>query len=294
MAFWHPALIQELAAERFLLMYDQRGHGRSDMPASGYTSSELARDATAVLDAYGAEQTDVVARSFGSTVALQLARLFPARVRSLVLLDARLRLFQPVLKLGEWPDFERWRASLGAAGDRLEPGLDLGFMLPLYLAATGLREASRDLAANGFAPMSGGRRGAARYRRLIEETTARADYQQADGLDLSALRALSCRMLAFLENYATLHRELPGSDSRIVDGGGHNSHVVFPEHTARLASHALGRREAARARAGGGCESARARVLARPRAWAGVSRAAESVPVGPRAAGTRMGAPHAA
>jgi pimeloyl-ACP methyl ester carboxylesterase len=241
MAFWHPALVRELAAGRFLLMYDQRGHGRSDMPSSGYTSSELARDAAAVLDAYGVEGADVVAHSFGSTVALQLARLFPTRVRSLVLLDARLRLFQPVLKLGDWPDFERWRTSLGAAGEGLDPGLDLDFMLPLYLASTGLRAASRDLAANGFAPMGGGRRGAARYRRLIEETTARADYQQPDGLDIPALRALSCRMLAiygsrspFLDTHAALQRELPGCESRIVDGGGHNFPVVFPEHTARL------------------------------------------------------------
>src|SRR5688572_19070877 len=134
MAFWHPVLTQDLAARHFLVMYDQRGHGLSDLPASGYTPGELAHDAAAVLDAYGVNQADIVAHSFGSTVALQIARLFPHRVRSLTLLDARLRLFQPTLELAAWPDFERWRASLGAAGEGLDPDLSVDFMLPLYLA----------------------------------------------------------------------------------------------------------------------------------------------------------------
>ena len=111
MAFWHPTLLRELGEQSRLLMYDQRGHGYSDMPASGYTLTELAHDAAAVLDAYEAgPQTDIVAHSFGSAVAIQLARLYPDRIRSIVLLDARLRLFQPVMKLRDWPDFVSWRA----------------------------------------------------------------------------------------------------------------------------------------------------------------------------------------
>ena len=240
MAFWHPVLTRELGARRFLVMYDQRGHGRSDMPPSGYTPTDLAYDAAAVLDRYGVRQADVVAHSFGSAVALRLAKLFPHRVRSIVLLDARLRLLQPALKLGDWPDFERWRASLGTAGERLDPDLDLDFTLPLYLGA-GLREASRDLVANGFAPMGGGRRGAERYRSLIEETSAAVDYKNCEGLDPESLRALECRVMAiygsrspFLETLTALQRELPSCEGRIVNDGGHNFPVRFPERTARL------------------------------------------------------------
>lgn len=240
MAFWHPVLIRELGARRFIVMYDQRGHGRSAMPPTGYTSTDLAHDAAAVLDTYGVRQADVIAHSFGSTVALQLARLFPRRVRSIVLLDARLRLLQPALKLGDWPDFERWKASLGTAGERLDPDLDLDFTLPLYLGAD-VREAGRDLVANGFSPMGGGRRSAARYRSLLEETSAAADYKSSDGLDLESLRTLECRVLAiygsrspFLETLTALQRELPSCEARMVSEGGHNFPVRFPERTARL------------------------------------------------------------
>lgn len=241
MAFWHPLLTRELAASRFLVMYDQRGHGRSDMPSSGYTSSELARDAAAVLDAYGVQQTDVVAHSLGSTVALQLARLFPERVRSLILLDARLLLFQPIMKLADWPDFERWRASLGPAGKGLEPDRALDFTLPLYLADGAARQAGGDLVANGFAPIGGGRRGADRYRRLLAETTAPADYQATDGLDLESLKTVRCPVLAiygarspFLETLTALRRELPGCEARLVPDGGHNFPVRFPAPTAQF------------------------------------------------------------
>ena len=241
MAFWHPVLTRELAARHFLVMYDQRGHGHSDLPPSGYTPGELAHDAAAVLDAYGLQQADIVAHSFGSTVALQIARLFPERVRSLTLLDARLRLFQPVLKLAEWPDFEKWKASLGAAGERLDPDLSLDFMLPLYLADGAVRQASGDLVANGFAPMGGGRRGAARYRRLLAETTAITDFQSSDGLDLASIQALACPVSAiygsrspFLETLRALQQALPRCEAHLVEDGGHNFPVRFPERTAQL------------------------------------------------------------
>ena len=240
MAFWHPVLIRELVAGRFLMMYDQRGHGRSDMPASGYTPSELAHDAAAVLDAYGVADADVVAHSFGATVALQLARLFPERVRSLVLLDPRLRVFQPFLKLADWPEFDKWKASLGAAGERLNPDVALDFMLPLHFAEAALRQAGPGLVANGFAPIGGGRRGAARYRQLIADTTAAADYQNIDGLDLPSLNMVTCPVFAiygphspFLETLAAIKRELPEWVARLLHEGGHNFPVRFPEHTAQ-------------------------------------------------------------
>src|SRR5574341_242998 len=131
LAFWHEELLSGLAPGRRLLLYDQRGHGYSDLAPSGYTSADLAGDALAVLDAHGVECADLVAHSFGTTVALQLARLHPERLRTLVLLDGRARLFQPEMKLGEWRQFERWRRHFTAAGIHLSPDLELDFTLPL-------------------------------------------------------------------------------------------------------------------------------------------------------------------
>jgi pimeloyl-ACP methyl ester carboxylesterase len=173
-------------------------------------------------------------------------------VRSIVLLDARLRMFQPELKLHEWPDFERWKASLGEAAAQLDPEIGFDFMLPLYLVDGAARQASPDLVANGFAPMGGGRRGAARYRRLLGETTAPDDFRNFDGLDVATIQALACPMRAvygsrspFLETMKALQRELPGCDTHIVQQGGHNFPVVYPERTAELILEFLASRQAA-------------------------------------------------
>jgi pimeloyl-ACP methyl ester carboxylesterase len=50
--FWAP-LIHELGGEFRVVVYDQRGHGRSETPGSGgYGTEALADDLTAVLDAF--------------------------------------------------------------------------------------------------------------------------------------------------------------------------------------------------------------------------------------------------
>jgi pimeloyl-ACP methyl ester carboxylesterase len=239
MAFWHPILLRELGAGHRLIMSDQRGHGRSDMPAVGYTPIDLARDAAAVLDGYGVRTADIVAHSFGAAIALQVARLFPTRVRSLVLLDPRLRVFQPELKLADWPDFQRWKAMLGEAGEKLDPDLTLDFMLPLHFADAALRRSGPDLSASGFAVIGGGRRATARYRRLLAETTAPGDYQRLEGLDVPSLRALRCAVLTvygsrspLIDALTAVRRELPAWETRVLAQGRHNFPALFPEETA--------------------------------------------------------------
>ena len=70
-------------AERFrTIVYDQRGTGRSPVPAEPYGISDLAADAAAVLDGRAAH---VVGFSMGGYVALTLALAHPELIRSLVL-----------------------------------------------------------------------------------------------------------------------------------------------------------------------------------------------------------------
>ena len=81
---WHrvaPAL-----AERYLvLLFDNRGVGRSDVPPGPYTIPQMAADAVAVLDAAGIDRAHVVGASLGGVIAQELALSYPERVRSLVL-----------------------------------------------------------------------------------------------------------------------------------------------------------------------------------------------------------------
>ncbi len=64
---------------------DQRGHGDSDRPASGYTMRDLATDVIAFMDAMGLERATLVGHSMGSMVAQQVALAAPERVAQVVL-----------------------------------------------------------------------------------------------------------------------------------------------------------------------------------------------------------------
>lgn len=68
-----------------ILAIDQRGHGDSDKPVSGYEMRDLAADAAAFMEAVGVRSATVVGHSMGSFVAMQTALDHPAKVGRLVL-----------------------------------------------------------------------------------------------------------------------------------------------------------------------------------------------------------------
>jgi 3-oxoadipate enol-lactonase len=68
-----------------LLQYDQRGLGRSAVPAGPYSMADYADDAAGLLDAVGWASCLVLGVSFGGMVAQELAIRHPERVRRLVL-----------------------------------------------------------------------------------------------------------------------------------------------------------------------------------------------------------------
>lgn len=67
--------------------YDQRGHGRSGKPSSGYGFERTSADAVAVIRAMRLGRPLVVGHSWGANVALDLAVRRPRSVGGLVLVD---------------------------------------------------------------------------------------------------------------------------------------------------------------------------------------------------------------
>ena len=70
-----------------LVGLDQRGHGDSDKPASGYEPEAYAADVLAVQDALGGRPMVLVGHSRGGWLAAFIAGRWPERVEKLVLLD---------------------------------------------------------------------------------------------------------------------------------------------------------------------------------------------------------------
>jgi pimeloyl-ACP methyl ester carboxylesterase len=76
-----PSTVRAIAAT-------QRGHGDADRPAGGYSPSDLASDAIALLDSLGIERSVVVGHSMGAWVGQRIAIEHPERVEGLVLAGA--------------------------------------------------------------------------------------------------------------------------------------------------------------------------------------------------------------
>lgn len=70
------------------LLIDLPGHGRSEKPEVVYSQDRFARAVEAVMKDAGVEKAVLVGHSMGGPVILACLRLFPARIKGVVLVDA--------------------------------------------------------------------------------------------------------------------------------------------------------------------------------------------------------------
>lgn len=87
---WPAGILDRLAEHARLLVYDVRGHGRTEAPedAEAYSLPIYARDLRALLDALEIERPHIAGVSQGGMIAAQFAVDFPERTRSLLLCDS--------------------------------------------------------------------------------------------------------------------------------------------------------------------------------------------------------------
>jgi esterase len=117
--FWEDAAAR-LADLGRVVVYDRRGCNRSERPEAYDETSvpEHADDALELIRALDAESAILIGRSYGATVALELALRYPESVRALALLEAGV--------MGLSPDYDDWFASLHAIIEQVvaEHGVD--------------------------------------------------------------------------------------------------------------------------------------------------------------------------
>jgi 3-oxoadipate enol-lactonase len=78
-------LLPELTPRCRTIRFDNRGVGRTGVPAGPYSIGTMAADALAVLDAAGETSAHVLGVSMGGFIAQELVLSAPERVRSLIL-----------------------------------------------------------------------------------------------------------------------------------------------------------------------------------------------------------------
>src|SRR5262245_47749542 len=85
---WTPQLDLVARSGRRAISYDLRGHGRSAVPATGYTVVDFTDEAMALLDALGIERADIVGLSLGGSVVARMAVRHPERIRSVTIIGS--------------------------------------------------------------------------------------------------------------------------------------------------------------------------------------------------------------
>jgi pimeloyl-ACP methyl ester carboxylesterase len=78
-----PALERDFRATT----YDQRGHGESSRPTSGYTFDEVTKDLAAVAKAVGAKRPVLAGHSYGANVSVDFAVRHPGAVAGVMCVD---------------------------------------------------------------------------------------------------------------------------------------------------------------------------------------------------------------
>src|ERR1700722_12479729 len=89
MSLWDPALIEELAANYQLILFDNRGAGLSTDTKQDHTTMEqMADDAAGLIKNLGYEKVNILAWSMGARIGQQLLIRHPSLVNKAILCSA--------------------------------------------------------------------------------------------------------------------------------------------------------------------------------------------------------------
>jgi pimeloyl-ACP methyl ester carboxylesterase len=103
---------------RRVVALDQRGHGESEQPDTGYDFATVRRDLESVLDALGLRRPVIAGHSWGANVALQYAAERAGAAAGVVLVDGGF------LGVADWPGMTRELARVRLAPPRFAVPLE--------------------------------------------------------------------------------------------------------------------------------------------------------------------------
>lgn len=90
-SIWTPVLLQNLAQDREVIIFDNKGIGESTYDGDDYTVQSFAESTLDLVEALGLEKPDVLGWSLGGSIAMTYAGLYPSSIRRLVTTVSRVQ-----------------------------------------------------------------------------------------------------------------------------------------------------------------------------------------------------------
>jgi pimeloyl-ACP methyl ester carboxylesterase len=222
--FIHGLLIDSLASYYFslgpafaavgidVIMYDLRGHGRTDRPASGYRLEDFVSDLDALLcELNVTEPVHLVGNSFGGAIAFGFAAAYPDRVATVTSIE------------GE-PPAESWINNMKYILDRAKVELAQEETLAWFETEHGVHQARVFRAVGQF----------------VAKTTIADDIPASDRLD-EDLSKVTCPVFAIFGGDSDLSEQVPWLESSlrscrtvVIPGQGHSVLVQKTAQTTEL------------------------------------------------------------
>jgi pimeloyl-ACP methyl ester carboxylesterase len=222
--FIHGIVVDNLASLYFTLanpvaqmsaalLYDLRGHGKTERPPDGYDLDTLLCDLEGVLDAEDLDKpVTLLGHSFGGLIALAFAHKHPERVSALVLID-------PPLPLEGWG--EKIASIFGITGEERDRKIR-----ETYDAMHGAAETRKR------------KRLAKTAEALVNETSLLSDLRRSRSFTESELEEIHCPVLAvygdaseIIDCAEQMRKLLPEIDVHIFGGC---THLVLFEATGKI------------------------------------------------------------
>ncbi len=90
LAMWYFTASPRLAKNHWVIMYDLRGHGRSDKKKTGYDIETMVSDLDGLIQHLGISTFSLVGHSYGALIALHYALKNQKKIKKLALIEAPL------------------------------------------------------------------------------------------------------------------------------------------------------------------------------------------------------------
>jgi pimeloyl-ACP methyl ester carboxylesterase len=201
--------IEALSKQHKLVLWDLRGHGRSDYPddASAYSEASTVADMAALLDAVGVDSAIVGGLSLGGYMSLAFYRAHPERVRALLIIDTG-----PGFKKDDAR--EAWNKRAHETADRFErEGLGV------------LKSGSRERADVSHRDASGLARAA---RGMLTQRDAGVIELLPD-INVPSLVVVGADDTPFLAAADYMAAKIPDAKKTVIPGAGHTANVDQPQ-----------------------------------------------------------------